>query len=149
MKLFPAFLFVAIIVAAQTPSNHLPGTVTAINSSANQISIKTAQGDLTFTASERTQILRAQAGVSDPKQWPKMTLAEIAPGDEVVAYYRGATEQKPLVATSLVVRTKADFGQLAQKQLEDWKKRGRSGTVTAVDPAAKTVAIKSGPRTIT
>jgi hypothetical protein len=148
MKLFPAFLLAAIALA-QTASSHLPGTVTTVNAPTNQISVKTAQGDLTFTTSDRTQILRAQAGVSDPKQWPKMTLAEIAPGDEVVAYYRGATDQKPLVATSLVVRTKADFGQLAQKQLEDWKKRGRSGSVTAVDPAAKTVTMKSGQRSIT
>jgi hypothetical protein len=148
MKFFPAFLLAAVAVA-QTPSNHLPGTVTTVNPSANQISVKTAQGDLTFTTSDRTQILRAQAGVSDPKQWPKMTLAEIGPGDEVVAYYRGAADQKPLLATSLVVRTKADFGQLAQKQLEDWKKRGRSGTVTAVDPAAKTVTMKAGQRTVT
>src|SRR5690242_20385800 len=113
MKFCCAFLLTAIAVA-QTPSNHLPGTVTAVNTSGNQISVKTAQGDLTFTTSDRTQILRAQAGVSDPKQWPKMTLAEIAPGDEVVAYYRGAADQKPLLATSLVVRTKADFGELAK-----------------------------------
>ena len=148
MKLFSAFLFAAIAVA-QTPSNHLPGTVTAVNPASNQVSIKTAQGDLTFTTNDRTQILRAQAGVSDPKQWPKMTLAEIGAGDEVVAYYRGAADQKPLLATSLVVRTKADVGQLAQKQLEDWKKRGRSGTVTAVDPAAKTITMKTGARTVT
>jgi hypothetical protein len=148
MKLFPALLFAAVAVA-QTPSNHLPGTVTAVNAASNQISIKTAQGDLTFTASDRTQILRAQAGVSDPKQWPKMTLTEITPGDEVVAYYRGAADQKPLLATSFVVRTKADLGQLAQKQLEDWKKRGRSGTVASVDAAAKTITLKAGPRTIT
>ena len=149
MKSFPAFLLAVMIAAAQTPSSHLPGTVTAVNAPGNQISVKTAQGELTFTASDRTQILRAQAGVSDPKQWPKMRLAEIAPGDEVVAYYRGAVDQKPLLATSLVVRTKADFGQLAQEQLEDWKKRGRSGTVTAVDPAAKTITMKAGQRTVT
>ena len=149
MKLLPVFLFAAVVAVAQTTSSHLAGTVTAINSSANQISVKTPQGDLVFTASERTQILRAQAGVSDPKQWPKMKLAEIAPGDEVVAYYRGAVDQTPLVATSLVVRTKADVGQLAQQQLEDWKKRGRSGTVSVVDPTAKTLILKAGQRTIT
>ena len=87
MKFFPAFLLAfAMVAVAQTPSNHLPGTVTAVNAPSNQISVKTAQGDLTFTATERTQILRAQAGVADPKQWPRMTLAEIAAGDEVVAY---------------------------------------------------------------
>ena len=150
MKLSTAFLFAFVAIAgAQTPSNHLPGTVTSVNTTAKEISIKTAQGDLTFTATERTQIVRAQAGVSDPKQWPKMPLADIAAGDEVVAYYRGAADQKPLVATSLVVRTKADFGQLAQKQLEDWKKRGSSGSVTAVDPAAKTITMKAGQRTVT
>jgi hypothetical protein len=148
MKSFPAFLLAAIAVA-QTASSHLPGTVTSVNAASNQISIKTAQGDLTFTANERTQILRAQSGVADPKQWPKMALGEIAAGDEVVAYYRGAADQKPLVATSLVVRTKADIGQLAQKQLEDWKKRGSSGTVSAVDPVAKTLTMKAGQRTVT
>jgi Cu/Ag efflux protein CusF len=152
MKSGLLFLTAALVwpIAAQTPaSNHLPGTVTAINPSSNQITLKTEKGDLTFTTSERTQIVHAQAGISDPRQWPKLTLGEIANGDEVVAYYRGALEQKPLLATSLVVRTKADLSQLAEKELEDWKKRGTSGNVTAVDPAAKTITLKSGPRTYT
>lgn len=148
MKHLIPVLFAAI-AAAQTPSNRVPGSVTAVNAAANQVSVKTANGDLTFTATERTQILRAPAGVTDPKQWPKVTLGEIGPGDEVVAYYRGALDQKPLVATSLVIRTKSDLGALAQKQLEDWKKRGSSGAVAAVDPAAKTITMKQGQRTVT
>ena len=87
--------------------------------------------------------------MADPKQWAKMKVSEIAPGDEVVAYYRGAADQKPLLATTLVVRTKADLGQLTQNQLDDWKKRGTSGTVSAVDPAAKTITLKVGQRTVT
>jgi hypothetical protein len=137
-------------LAAQTPpSSHLSGTVTAINPASNQITLKTEKGDLTLTTSDRTQIVHPQAGVNDPKQWPKMTLTEIAAGDEVVAYWRGAMEQKPLIATSLVVRTKADLSQLAQKELEDWKKRGTTGNVTAVDPSANTITVKAGPRTYT
>ncbi|PWT85429.1 MAG: hypothetical protein C5B56_14080 [Proteobacteria bacterium] len=137
------------LAAQAPPSSHLPGTVTATNPSSNQITLKTEKGDLTFTTSERTQIVHAQAGVSDPRQWPKMTLTEVAVGDDVVAYFRGAVEQKPLIATSLVVRTKADLSQLAQKELDDWKKRGTAGNVTAVDPAAKTITLKAGPRTFT
>jgi hypothetical protein len=137
-------------LAAQTPpSSHLSGTVTLINPSSNQITLKTEKGDLIFTTSERTQIVHPQPGVNDPKQWPKLTLAEISAGDNVVAYYRGAVEAKPLLATSLVVRTQADLSQLAQKELEDWKKRGTSGNVTAVDAAAKTITLKAGPRTYT
>jgi hypothetical protein len=148
MKFIPAIL-IAVAAMAQTTSNHVPGAVTAIDAQANQVTIKTAQGDLTFTANEKTQILHAQAGVADPKQWAKMKVSEIAPGDEVVAYYRGAADQKPLLATTLVVRTKADLGQLTQNQLDDWKKRGTSGTVSAVDPAAKTITLKVGQRTVT
>jgi len=141
---------VVLPLAAQTaPSSHLPGTVTSTNPSSNQITLKTEKGDLTFTTSERTQIVHPQAGVSDPHQWPKLTLGEIAVGDEVVAYFRGAPEQKPLMATSLVVRTKADLSQLAQKELDDWKKRGTAGNVVAVDPAAKTITLKAGPRSFT
>src|SRR5207247_338152 len=64
-------------------------------------------------------------------------------------YFRGAADQKPLIATSLVVRTRSDLGQLAQKQLDDWKKRGTSGIATTVDPAARTIVLKVGSRAVT
>jgi hypothetical protein len=125
MKLLST-LFLAVLASAQTPSNHLPGTVKTVNAGANQVSVSTTQGELTFTTNDRTQILRAQPGVADPKQWPKITLGDIGPGDEVVAYFRGAADQKPLVATSLVIRTKSDLNQ-----------------------AAKTITLKAGQRTVT
>jgi hypothetical protein len=78
-----------------------------------------------------------------------MAVAEIGPGDQALAYFRGAPDQKPLLATSLVIRTKADLAQLAQKELEDWKKRGATGTVTAIDAAAKTITIKVGQKALT
>lgn len=154
MKWFFAIILTAAALLpdgarAQT-SSHVPGTVTSTDAKANQVTIKTEKGDsLTFTATDRTQILHAQAGVSDPKQWPKMTVGEIANGDEVVAYYRGAADAKPLVATSLVVRTKADLSTLEKNQLDDWKKRGTTGTVSAVDAGAHTITLKVGQRTVT
>jgi hypothetical protein len=148
MKLLST-IFIAAVAFAQAPSNHLPGTVKTVNAGSNQVSVSTTQGELTFTTNDRTQILRAQPGVADPKQWPKIGLGEIGAGDEVVAYFRGAADQKPLIATTLVIRTKADLNQMAQSQLEDWKRRGTSGTATAVDPAAKTITLKVGQRTVT
>jgi len=35
------------------------------------------------------------------------------------------------------VRTKADLALIADKEREDWQKRGASGTVTAIDSAAR------------
>jgi hypothetical protein len=151
------FLAIILSAAAMLPntaraqtSSHVPGKVTAIDAKANQVTIQTDKGDsLTFTATDRTQILHAQAGVADPKQWAKMAVGEIALGDEVVAYYRGAADAKPLLATSLVVRTKADLSTLEKNQLDDWKKRGTTGTVSAVDAAAHTITLKVGQRTVT
>src|SRR5215831_7576761 len=92
-------LITAWPLAAQAQSSHLSGIVSSTNPQSNQLTLRTEKGDLTFTTSERTQILHGQQG-TDPKTWPKMTLAEISAGDEVVAYFRGALEQKPLLATS-------------------------------------------------
>jgi len=124
--------------------------VTAVNASASEVSIKTDKGEtVTVTTTDKTQILHAQAGETDVKKWGKLTVSEIVVGDQALAYFKGAPDQKPLLATSLVIRAKADLAQLAQKELEDWKKRGTTGTVTAVDAAAKTVSIKVGQRTLT
>jgi Cu/Ag efflux protein CusF len=151
MKWFHFIFLAAALTGAQAQtSSHVPGTVTGVDAKASQVTLKTDKGDsLTFTTTERTQILHAPAGVTDPKQWTKVTLGDINSGDEVVAYYRGSADQKPLLATSLVIRTKADLNQIAQKELEDWKKRGSTGTVSAVDPAAKTITLKAGQRTLT
>jgi Cu/Ag efflux protein CusF len=133
---------------AQT-SSHVPGTVAAVDAKAGQVTVKTEKGDsLTFTTTERTQILHAQAGVTDPKQWTKMAVGDIGMGDEVVAYFRGAADAKPLIATTLVIRTKTDLSTLEKSELDDWKKRGTTGIVEAVDPAAHTITLKAGARTI-
>ena len=135
---------------APAPAQRTAGTITAVNPQANQVSLKTEKGDtLTVTTTDRTQILHAQPGENDPKKWAKMTLAEISSCDEALAYFRGSADQKPLLATSLVIRTKADLAQLAQKQLDDWKKRGTTGTVTAIDSAAGTLTIKVGQKAVT
>src|SRR5262249_53078100 len=114
MKWFPAIVLgaaAAVAAAAQAPpSTHLPGTVSAVNAQAGQVTVKTEKGDLTFSTTEKTQILHALPGISDPKQWATITVADIAAGDEVVVYFRGSAEQNPLAATALVVRTRSDLG---------------------------------------
>lgn len=157
MKLFGAIALAVVVALSQAQSQTAPapaaqrtaGIVTAVNPQANQLTVKTDKGDtLTVSSTDRTQILHAQPGENDPKKWAKITLAEISPGDEAVAYFRGSADQKPLPVSSLVIRTKADLAQLAQKQLDDWKKRGTVGTVTAIDPAAKTLTIKVGQKSV-
>src|SRR5262249_7407607 len=98
---------------------------------------------------DKTQLVRAVAGETDTKKFPKIFVGDISAGDPAVAVYRGAADQKPLIATSLMVRTKADVSQLAQKELEEWKHRGSAGIVTSVDASAKSIALKAGARSFT
>jgi hypothetical protein len=149
-----AFLCVAHAIhpaAAQTaPRAQVSGTIATVTAASNQLVLKTDTGDsIAVTATEKTAILHFAPGVTDPAKAAKMAIGELQPGDRVVAYYRGAAGDKQIAATTLVVRTAADLSEIAKAELADWKKRGMAGNVTAVDSAAKTITVKSGPRTIT
>ena len=137
--------------AAQTATREtVSGTVATINASANQFVLKTDKGDsIAVTTTDKTSILHLAPGVTDPSKATKMALGDLQAGDRLVAYYRGAPGDKQISATTLVVRTTADLGAIANAELEDWKKRGSGGNVTAVDAAAKTITVKSGARTLT
>jgi len=137
--------------AAQTaPRAQVSGTIGSVAASANQLVLKTDTGEsIAVTTTEKTAILHFPPGVTDPAKATKMAIGELQAGDRVVAYYRGAAGDKQIAATTLVVRTGADLNEIAKAELADWKKRGMAGNVTAVDPAAKTITVKSGPRTIT
>ena len=137
--------------AAQTATREtVSGTVASLNASANQFVLKTDKGDsIAVTTNDKTSILHLAPGVTDPSKATKMGFGDLQTGDRLVAYYRGAAGDKEVTATTLVVRTTADLGAIAKSELDDWKKRGSGGNVTAVDPAAKTITVKSGARTLT
>ena len=127
----------------------MAGVVTAVDAQANQVSLKSDKGDtIAVTTTEKTLILHLPAGENDVTKGKKVGLSSLGAGDRVVAFYRGAADQKAIQATSLVVRTKADLASIADKEREDWQKRGTSGTVAAIDPTARTLTIKAGERSV-
>jgi hypothetical protein len=131
------------------PHSQVAGTVTAVDAQANQVSLKSDKGDaIAVTTTEKTLILHLPPGENDVTKGTKVALSSLGAGDRVVAFYRGPADEKAIQATSLVVRTKADFATIAEKEREDWQKRGTSGTVTAIDTAARTLTIKAGQKSI-
>src|SRR5580704_4671857 len=137
--------------AAQTaPKATVSGTVGSVTAASSQLVLKTDKGDsIAVTTTDKTSILHLASGVTDPTKATKMALGDVQTGDRVVAYYRGTAGDKQITATTLVVRTTADLGEIAKAELADWKKRGMSGNVTASDPAAKTITLKIGARAVT
>ena len=147
-------LAAAVSVPAQTPPAagraQLSGTVAAVKADANQLSLKGDKGEeVTVTTTDRTLILRIPPGETDPKKGSKIALSALSPGDRAVIIGATPADPKAWTATAVLVMSKSDVAGLQQKDQEDWKKRGTTGTVTAIDPAAKTVTIKSGSRTFT
>lgn len=132
------------------PREQVSGTIGSVTASANQLALKTDKGDtVTVTTTEKTAILHLAPGVTDPAKATRMTVGELQAGDRVVAYYRGAAGDTQVTATTLVVRTTADLGEIAKAELADWKKRGTVGNVSAIDPAAQTITLKVGSKTVT
>ena len=105
--------------------------------------------DVTVTTTDRTLILRIPPGETDPKKGTKIALSALNPGDRAVIIGPTPADPKTWTATAVLVMSKSDVASLQQKDQDDWKKRGTTGTVTAIDAAAKTVTIKSGSRTFT
>jgi Cu/Ag efflux protein CusF len=135
--------------SAAAPHSQVAGTVTAVDAGANQVSLKSDKGDvIAVTTTEKTLILHLPPGENDVTKGNKVALSTLGAGDRVVAFYRGAADEKAIQATSLVVRTKADLASIAENERADWQKRGTSGTVSAIDPAAKTLTIKAGQRSV-
>jgi Cu/Ag efflux protein CusF len=136
--------------SAAAPRSQVAGTVTAVDAPNNQVTLKTDKGDsVAIATTEKTLVLHMPPGESDPKKGNKMLLSSLAPGDRVVAIVRqNAPGEQAMQASSLIVRTRADLAELQQKDQDEWKKRGTTGTVTAIDAGAKTVTIKAGQRTI-
>ena len=145
-----AFLFLTMALCAQVamgqtearkPAQRVSGVVTAVDAAAGKMTLKSdAGGTAEVTFSGQTRCLRVPAGEKDPKNWPKIATTELAVGDRVVA--RGAAgDGGAIAATTILVMTKADVAGREDQEREDWRKRGISGTVAAIDPASKLITV--------
>ena len=71
----------------------------------------------------------------------KITLAEVAEGDRVMAMGRVSDDRKSATARVVVVMSKADIAQKQEAERADWKKRGIFGVITALKPETKEITI--------
>src|ERR1700683_1365054 len=96
-------------VSAQTAAPaRLTGTVTEVNASANQVSLKSDKGEtVALTLTPRSFIFRLPPGETDTKKAVKIALGDLAVGDRVAATYQESTDQKITEARTLLVMSKA------------------------------------------
>src|SRR5580658_1639600 len=152
---YPATIFALTTLllsaaSAQTPATApLTGTVTAVNASANLVTIKSPAGEsVDLTITPRSFILHLPPGERDIKKAEKLKIGDLAVGERLVYSFQLSADQKTKEARTLLVQTQADLDEMAKKDDEDWHKRGTTGNLTALDAAAKTFTIKSGSKDI-
>ena len=132
----------ALPADAQTPApaaNRLTGTVTSIDTAAKLIKIKTDTGEeVAVTLQDRTNYLKADA---DLKNTAKIALSDVSVGDRMMARGAQSEDKKAITATLVVVVTKADVAKKQEAQMEEWQKRGVTGTITSVNADTKDIII--------
>jgi hypothetical protein len=159
MRLFLGVLTAACL-AAQTEApkaaaNRILGEVTAKNPDGKEFSVKTATGDVyTVVFTDATVFLRVPPGERDLSKATKITSSDVDTGDRIIARGDIVADQKRLPdAKQVIVMTKSDLAQKQEKDAAEWQKRGISGTVGSVDPAAKQIKVttrgREGTNTIT
>lgn len=119
------------------------GSVSEINASAGQITIKTAAGSIIVAnVNEKTTYQRMPPGETDRSKAVETSLTEIAVGDGVVARGFVAADRKSVPAQQIIVVSQSDIAKRNAAQRQAWS-HGTKGIVTAINQEAKEVTVTS------
>jgi Cu/Ag efflux protein CusF len=123
------------------------GTVQTL--SGNTLTVKSDAGaTMQVTVEENARLLRIEPGQKTLAGASPFSLADLQAGDRVMARGSAGADGNSLAATMLVAIKGADIAQKQEQERADWQKNGTGGLVKAVDPAAGTVTISGGARTL-
>jgi hypothetical protein len=140
-----AFL-IGSAASAQTPAaprNRVIGAVSAVDSSANLLSIKTDTGEIfAVSVSPETKLLRLAPGEKSLSKAQAIQFADIAVGDRVLAQGPVKDAEKTLEAVRIIDMSEADIAKKNQDEQADWRKRGTAGVVTLKDDAASQFSVR-------
>lgn len=134
--------------AAPASSARVVGSVTAING--RILTVKPDSGaPVTFMVSDSARILETQPGAKTLAGATPVPLSGIAVGDRVLAMLHPSADGSAQTATTLIAMKQSSIAEHQQAEAADWQRRGAGGLVKSVDPAAGTVIVASGARTLT
>jgi co-chaperonin GroES (HSP10) len=139
---------------ASISSNRAMGEVKVIDQASKQLIIKTDAGSLVnVMLSDTTSYMRVAPGETSLTNATKITFAEVAEGDRVLAMGKVSDDHKTVPARTVIVMTKADIAKKQEADRAEWKRRGVLGIITALKPETKEITISSrtaaGPQAIT
>ncbi|MGA3042442.1 MAG: hypothetical protein ABSF54_16795, partial [Bryobacteraceae bacterium] len=136
------WLAMGIATAQQPARTNIVGAVEAIDPANGQITLHTDDGKTVKVAPHAgAKFLRLPAGEKSLANATPIAASDIGPGDRVLARGELSDDKTAMAASTLVVMTKADIAKKQQADQAEWRKRGVTGSVTAVDAKAGEVTI--------
>ena len=134
--------------------NRALGEVKVIDATAKQLILKTDAGTLvTVVLADATSYMKVAPGETSLANATKVTFADVAEGDRVLALGKLAEDHKTIPAKTVVVMSKADIAKKQEAERAEWKKRGVLGIISALKPETKEITITSrtmaGPQSLT
>lgn len=129
--------------AAAKPTEHVLGTVTAVDKSSHTVTIK-ADGDGSTHAIELKEtktLIKVPPGAKDLKSATRITADDLAVGDRIeVRGSKSAVDPSQISARSVVLMSGRDLQQVHQAEASAWQ-HSTSGIVTSVDAAGHKLSI--------
>lgn len=122
--------------------NSVIGEVKAIDATARQLTVKTDAGSVvTAIVSDTTIYLRVAPGEKDLTNAAKITFADVAEGDRVMARGKVSDDKKSVPARALIVMTKGDIAKKQDAERAEWRRRGILGVISALNPTSNEITI--------
>jgi hypothetical protein len=118
------------------------GVVTSFTAENKKVVVTTSAGNqVAVTLSDTTQFMRIPPGEKTKDKFIKIAATDFAVGDMVFARGRMAEDQRNLPAREFYVMSKGDIALKRDRDREEWKTRGISGTVSSVNAEKKEITI--------
>ena len=93
--------------------------------------------------SDKTEYKRLSPENPSLKTATAANLSDIGVGDKVAITGMFAADRKTMPARAIFLMTKSDISQKQNKEREEWRTRGISGQVAAVNPQTKEITVSS------
>lgn len=122
------------------------GDVTAIDPTAQTLTLKTGAGDVLVRLEPATAYLRIPPGETRLDTAEKITLADVSVGDRVLARGKVSEDRKTVPARQLIIISKTAIAQKNEKEREEWRQRGTAGTVQSINAETREITISTPSR---
>lgn len=111
------------------------------STSADKIVLQTKDGSFDVMLSGKTEYKRVPPDNPSLKAAVAASFSDIGIGDKLLVTGMMSADKKSLPAKFVYLMTKSDIAQKQTKDQEQWRTRGITGKVTAINPQAKQITV--------